>query len=104
MKINRWYLNKIRCEKNGTLTFVKPFFSQGKVDQSKSDLSLKSRTPFIHIFPQEHVEENAKPNVTITSALMSSPYLMLVILNAEWLAWTIETPPKVLLHDQEITG
>lgn len=37
-------------------------------------------------FPEKHVEENIEPNVTIISALMSSPYLMSATLNVEWLA------------------
>ena len=27
---------------------------------------------------------------------------MLATLNVEWLAWTVEAPPKVLHHDQKI--
>ena len=35
---------------------------------------------------------------------MRSPYLMLAILNAEWLAWLVKTPSKIYLHDQEMVG
>lgn len=35
---------------------------------------------------------------------MNSPYLMLAILNTEWLAWTLETILKVYLYDQEVAG
>ena len=34
-------------------------------------------------FPKKHVEENTELNVTVISALMSSPYLMLTTLNVE---------------------
>ena len=35
---------------------------------------------------------------------MNSPYLMLATLNTEWLAWTLKTPLKVYLYDQEVVG
>ena len=37
-------------------------------------------------FPKKRVEENTKRDVTVISALMSSPYLMSATLNVKWLA------------------
>ena len=34
---------------------------------------------------------------------MNSLHLMSATLNTKWLAWIVETPPKVYLHDQEMT-
>ena len=39
--------------------------------------------PFIHLFPEEHIEENVEPNVIVTFALMSSSHLMSDTLNVE---------------------
>ena len=57
------------------------------------------RTPFSPTCPGKHIEENAEPNVTATSALMNFHYLM-----SSMLAWIVEIPPKVFLHDQEVAG
>ena len=59
---------------------------------------------FLTYFLEKHIEENVEPNVTVTSALMSSPHLMSATLYAKWMTWTVITPPKVYLHDQKMVG
>ena len=53
-------------------------------DQTKK---RSANSPFL----EKHEEHDTEPNVTITSALIIYSYLMLALLNAEWLVWRMKT-------------
>ena len=63
----------------------------------------------VSLFPEEHKDDDVEPNETVTSALINYSYLMLALLNDEWLIWTIKTPQKSVfmtkkLQDESLMG
>ena len=77
--------------------------SQGKADQLGSNLSLESRTPFIHLFSQR--TRQRKYRVQCNSHLRNKgfPYLDVSYIEYWMTGISNGNTPKVYLHDQEMT-
>jgi len=77
--------------------------SQQGISRSTEDKILVS------LFPEEFKDDDVEPNETVTSALINYSYLMLALLNDEWLIWTIKTPQTSVfmtkkLQDESLMG